>query len=567
MAITKVTSGGISDIAAAIEGASDSNKFTDADHSKLNAIEASATADQTKSDIESLGIDVPAANLTGTVADARISALTASKLTGALPAIDGSALTGVATDTSTIENNIAMLAFYRATDHSKTKYDLVDQVIDDYNDATGIDASASSNEDHESGGYYRGATQGTSTGATGGTTSTVGGTSTLHKFLSNGTFTPINSGTVEILLVGGGGAGANNNGGGGSGGKVVSNSSQSVTGGTGYSIVVGAGASAGPTYPDNYNDNGTSAMAGGATTAFGSTAAGGNMGQFGDNRTSYGNGTGHRGGRGKGNRVASSSYSGNDGGQGGNDSGGGGAGDGAVGGNAPNNDDGGAGGAGTQNNIDGNNYYYGGGGGGAGKHRDNAAYDGGDGGVGGGGGGAGGGGATGGAGLNAGGSTAFGGGTGGSGGANTGGGGGGGATADGSRGGAGGSGVVMVKYTTSTQLSLTTGQNLTLQSVASTASSAPSTGDLVTLIENAEGTATINTDIKGYVSRDGGSNWTQGTLIDEGSWGTNKKILAFHNLDISGQPSGTSLKYKITTHNQSAGSKETRIHATSLAWA
>ena len=42
---------------------------------------------------------IPAGNLTGTVADARISALTSSKLTGALPAIDGSALTGVASTT------------------------------------------------------------------------------------------------------------------------------------------------------------------------------------------------------------------------------------------------------------------------------------------------------------------------------------------------------------------------------------------------------------------------------------------------------------------------------------
>jgi len=41
---------------------------------------------------------LPAANLTGTVADARISALTASKLTGALPALDGSALTGISAD-------------------------------------------------------------------------------------------------------------------------------------------------------------------------------------------------------------------------------------------------------------------------------------------------------------------------------------------------------------------------------------------------------------------------------------------------------------------------------------
>ena len=51
MALTKVTSGGISDIAAAVEGASDSNKFTDADHTKLNAIEANATVDQTNAEI------------------------------------------------------------------------------------------------------------------------------------------------------------------------------------------------------------------------------------------------------------------------------------------------------------------------------------------------------------------------------------------------------------------------------------------------------------------------------------------------------------------------------------
>ena len=36
--------------------------------------------------------DLPAGNLTGTIADARISTLTASKLSGALPAIDGSNL-------------------------------------------------------------------------------------------------------------------------------------------------------------------------------------------------------------------------------------------------------------------------------------------------------------------------------------------------------------------------------------------------------------------------------------------------------------------------------------------
>ena len=38
---------------------------------------------------------IPAGQLTGTVADARLSTVSSSKLSGALPALDGSALTGV----------------------------------------------------------------------------------------------------------------------------------------------------------------------------------------------------------------------------------------------------------------------------------------------------------------------------------------------------------------------------------------------------------------------------------------------------------------------------------------
>ena len=61
--------------------------------------------------------NLPAGNLTGTVADARISTLTASKLSGALPAIDGSSLTGVSSqkadgciteNSQTISNNYTM---------------------------------------------------------------------------------------------------------------------------------------------------------------------------------------------------------------------------------------------------------------------------------------------------------------------------------------------------------------------------------------------------------------------------------------------------------------------------
>ena len=42
------------EIRTLVESASDSNVFTDADHSKLNAIEAGATADQTVSEIKVL---------------------------------------------------------------------------------------------------------------------------------------------------------------------------------------------------------------------------------------------------------------------------------------------------------------------------------------------------------------------------------------------------------------------------------------------------------------------------------------------------------------------------------
>ena len=106
--------------------------------------------------------------------------------------------------------------------------------------------------------------------------------------------------------------------------------------------------------------------------------------------------------------------------------------------------------------------------------------------------------------------------------------------------------------------------NMTLVSNSTTAEAVPTKGDLVMTYTNGAGTATVNTDIKGWVSRDNGSNYTQFTLADEGDTGGHT-ILTAHDLDISGQPSGTSMRYKITTHNQSAA-KETRIQAVSLGW-
>ena len=67
---------------------------------------------------------IPAGNLTGTVADARISTLTASKLTGALPAISGANLTnlppsapvgGASTNTVFFENDKLVEVGYQIT--------------------------------------------------------------------------------------------------------------------------------------------------------------------------------------------------------------------------------------------------------------------------------------------------------------------------------------------------------------------------------------------------------------------------------------------------------------------
>ena len=148
---------------------------------------------------------------------------------------------------------------------------------------------------------------------------------------------------------------------------------------------------------------------------------------------------------------------------------------------------------------------------------------------------------------------------------NTGGGGGGSHGANGSHwpGASGGSGIVVIRYDTGSGF-LSPG-DLTLVSNSTTAEDgAPTKGDVVMTYTNGAGTATLNTDLKGYVSRDNGSNWTQGTLVSQGTTGGHI-VVTFHDLDISGQPSGTSMRYKITTHNQSAA-KETRIQAVSLGW-
>ncbi len=109
--------------------------------------------------------------------------------------------------------------------------------------------------------------------------------------------------------------------------------------------------------------------------------------------------------------------------------------------------------------------------------------------------------------------------------------------------------------------------DLTLVSNTITATSEPDKADVVILYKNEVGTATLNTDLILYLSKDAGSNWssaiTLSVLEDHGISGY--KVVGARGIDISGLTGTTSLRYKVTTHNQGVN-KETQLHGISLAW-
>ena len=429
-------------------------------------------------------------------------------------------------DTATLEDDIALLGFKVAVNGSLAKYNLVDQTEDAFMDATGIDATASTDEiRNASSNYY--SIGSTTPVATGGTI-TTDGLYTIHSFLS-GTSNYVNDtpqATDVLVVAGGGGSGS---GGGGAGGMLTS-AGMSVASGT-FAVTVGvggiggtlgdvggngansifstltsigggagAGNDAGYGSPDGPLQGGSGGGVG-ATSVVGLTAAPGTVGQ------------GNAGGT-----NSSASFPGYAG------SGGGGAGAVGVNGSGTTN---GSGGVGLQNDYrTGSNVYYAGGGGGF-----YSASSGGAGGLGGGG---------------------APGASGGNGTANTGGGGGG-------IGGVGGSGIVVLRRSTT----VTVPASMVLQSNATTAEAAPTKGDIVMTYTNGAGTATLNTDLTAEFSADNGSTWTSTTLVAQGSTGTHL-IVSAHDVTRT-STSGTAMKYRIKTLNQSAA-KETRIQAVSLGW-
>jgi hypothetical protein len=442
-----------------------------------------------------------------------------------LAASDGGAL-GVDTNTE----NVSLLALKVATADSLSKFNLVDGFSDDYQDATGVDTGGSTNPLRDATDkYYAGGANANATGGTITSYTDSGTTYTVHSFTSTGstTWTPPSAGNVSILLLGGGGGGAYGGGGGGGGG-LGATASQAVTA-QAYSIVVGTGGGgsggSGGTGPN------TTGTAGVSTTGLGLTATGGGGGT-GRANTNAGGRASPGGTSGSPQSNAGGSGSGSPGGEGG----GGGGGAGAVGGSG-NSQPGGSGA--TNDYRTGSDVTYAGGGGGAG--------------TGGGSGGSGGGGA--GRSSNTGiqGTDGLGGG-----------GGGGGFFGPNGAGGDGGDGIAVIRYADDTFQ--TGGANLTLLSAAYTAEAAPTTVRIVMDEYTSTGSSTLNTDIKAYASRDSGTTYTQITLADLATIETNHRLLS-GSVDISGQPSGVAMKYKIETLNQGEGSKVTRVYGASMAWA
>ena len=450
-------------------------------------------------------------------------------------------------DLTAQKGDIALLGFKTQTNGNLARYNLVDQFVDAFEDTSGVDASASTDEYRDSTGkYYSGTAV-----ATGGTITTHGAY-TVHSFITAGNenFVVGSAGNVDYLLVAGGGGAGSSIGGGGGGGGVRSFTSQAVTAQT-YVITVGAGG-VGSDY-----DSSSEGTAGGASTAFGNSAAGGGYGAQiyaslaggaggsgggGDSRS----GPSVSGNGGAGNTPSTSPVQGYAGGNGvaGQAAGAGGGGAGAVGANVTPSNNGGNGGVGIQNDYrTGSNVYYGGGGGGAANGGTK-----GSGGLGGGG-----------DGVQVSGNNPE------NGEANTGGGAGGGHNSHnpaGSGSPLGGTGIVVIRYTGS----LGAINNMTLVSNATTAESAPTKGDLVFTYTNGVGTAVLGTNITAEASMDNGSTWTDFGIGASDSQGTTggHTIVTKNNVTLT-STSGTAMRYRIKTLVQSA-SLDTRIHAVSLGW-
>lgn len=103
--------------------------------------------------------------------------------------------------------------------------------------------------------------------------------------------------------------------------------------------------------------------------------------------------------------------------------------------------------------------------------------------------------------------------------------------------------------------------NMDLRSNAFAADAAPSTGRLAFQIRPID-TSVLNTDFRGHVSRDGGTTYAQATLALRETLADGTQLVEDASIDISGQPSGTSMKWRAETLNN----KQIEVHGAVLQW-
>jgi hypothetical protein len=102
--------------------------------------------------------------------------------------------------------------------------------------------------------------------------------------------------------------------------------------------------------------------------------------------------------------------------------------------------------------------------------------------------------------------------------------------------------------------------NLTLISNSQTAKTEPNGANTLLLAEDVNADITLNTDVKASVSRDGGTTYTQVTLSDAGEF--EKGNLLTGTADLSSQPTGTNMEWKVETLNN----KALNLHGVGLEW-
>jgi len=106
-----------------------------------------------------------------------------------------------------------------------------------------------------------------------------------------------------------------------------------------------------------------------------------------------------------------------------------------------------------------------------------------------------------------------------------------------------------------------TATSTTIVSSTFTSSAEASTARMVVFEENVD-TPTLNTDIIASVSRDGGTTFSTATLSDSGYvTGSSGQRILTGQADISGQPTGQSMRWKLALANN-----QVKIHGVSLQW-